>query len=346
MRLHSSNTVRAAFGLTIATFLLSAPATLAMQDEDDDRDHRARARFGVVTTQDLDVDHRSLEVVIESGDVIVKMDGEEVPDGQVIREDGTIVIRDAEGNEIRTIKIGERPGHLMDFSFGTGENHFWVADDAEPAPEPAVMLGIQLGSPSPALEHHLRLEPGTTTMIVGLYEGLPAHAAGLGEHDIITHIDGVPADPKSLRAAMAEREPGDVAHMKVIQRGKPGQVAVELIAFDREAMASATLIGSGPRFATATFFGDGPVALGTGDNQWFGEIKDLSRVFIDDDDRVFEFAPGTVPFKEHGENEFFPAEPDREQLDGRLRRLDRRLADLQRVLDALIQEAKRQEEDE
>lgn len=290
----------------------------------------------------------TVEVSIENGDVTVRLDGEEVPHGRVLREDGAIIILDKNGNKVRTIEVpsaGKFGG--LDFQFGDGTGRFRFAPGPDAGfQEPPVMLGIHLGVTSPALNRHLKLEPGTTTMITALYEDLAAHDAGLGLFDIITAIDGEePADPASLRAALAEHEPGDLIRFTVIQEGRSRHVSVTLAPFDREAMAEAKLIGAAPRIAVGVGLGGEDGVGPFGSFRFFGDGRDfthqdLEDVFVDDKNRVFELfrdprvriltRPGSAD--EDGDDEAFGGD--------RFRTLDRRLQGLEEMLDALLKEVK------
>ncbi len=186
-----------------------------------------------------------VEIRVENGEVEVFIDGEEIPADRFIQEDGRIVILDEDGNELESIGLAVGLGDADDaFNFAwvapQVENTFWFQPDYEPK----VMIGVHIGEPGDALRYHLRLEKGETTMISGLYEGLPAHDAGLDQYDIIIGIDGKrPAGPKALVDALAEKEPGDEITLTVIREGRTRDVHVELEEFDRSRMDESKLIG-------------------------------------------------------------------------------------------------------
>ena len=93
-------------------------------------------------------------------------------------------------------------------------------------------------------------------MVTGIYEGLPAHAAGIGEFDIIVEIDGDgPATAEDIRAALEEKDAGDAIEFTVIQEGARRRVEVNLEAWDMDAFESANMIGA-PAQADAFFDGE------------------------------------------------------------------------------------------
>jgi serine protease Do len=346
MKLERCNRV-APIGVLLSAALV-LPSSAYAGDEDDVRvitKGGAHGAYVVTLDDDTRAQAHSVEVRMDDGEVVVRVDGEEIPDGQVIREDGRIIILDANGDEMKTINLaGPGGAHTFDFHFGDGENRFWVTGD-ESMPEPKVMLGIHLGAPGAALERHLRLEAGTSTLITGLYEGLPAHDAGLTEYDVIVAINGKkPADPGALRTVLAESEAGATVRLKVIHEGEPRNVTVRLESYDREAMTSAKLIGNAGvagHFTARVVGPGGEMVPGlTWSNDFELEELDLSKLdhlFLDDKNRVFETLP-RVERKRVDESE------TDEELDTRLRRLDQRLSALQDLLDELVTEAKKSSE--
>jgi hypothetical protein len=65
--------------------------------------------------------------------------------------------------------------------------------------------------------------------------------------DIIVKVDGEsPADPESVRTLIAEKEPGNLVTLSIIQCGDHKTVTVELDAYDAEAMTKAELLGGEP----------------------------------------------------------------------------------------------------
>lgn len=281
-------------------------------------------------------DDHTIEVRIENGQVTVILDGKEIPADSIIRgDDGSIVILDSDGNEIqvfgRHLGDGEhsrrfrlRRGQRGDDAIGRSGPGFDV-DEAHPK----VMIGIHMAQPSKALQRHLGLEPGTTTMISGVLEGLPAHEAGLKQFDIITAINGnMPADPKSVREALADMEPGDTVTLAIIHEGRNTELTITLDAFDADAMKAAKPLG-----------GDLGIVLERDFRIPLGDIDWREFVFDPDADRLFRRFERPMG-KRFDELREMLRERTPGTLEDRLERLNHRIDDLKGLLDKLVDEAK------
>ncbi len=266
-------------------------------------------------------DKHAIEIRVDGDDVKVIRDGKEVPAAHVVHDADGIIIVDKDGKEIQKLNVKMKFG-------GDGNQLLLKAmqfgEESEPAEAPKVMLGVHMTEPGAALEHHLHLEPGTTTMISGLYEGLPADAAGIGEFDIITQVEGkTPADNKAIRKALEEKNPGDTIAFTVIHEGKTKQVSVKLAAYDREAMAAAKLQGGeadnqiwqrfGGNIAMPQFK-DMPVIVAPG-FEWKGQLE-AAKPYLN---HIYESSKQALA---NGGQE----------LDERLKQLDERLAQLEELL--------------
>ena len=334
---------------------LAAPAAHAAVEEEleaDDGVIAVTSDAGTVTANRIVVrdggsdwktttEQHEIEVIIEDGETTVRVDGEEVPPERIRKIRGGLVVIDEDGQEIETIRIG-----IGGDDEGRGLWQYWIGSDDtkrlrfEPADEPKVMIGIHLDEPGAALLRHLRLEPGATTLVQAVHVGLPAHEAGLDEFDVIVKIDGqTPANPDTLRAVLAEKEPGDVIALQVIHEGEPETIGVTLDAYDARAMAEAELIGEAPAADTGSglFWLDEEMVA----PRWGGLPADRERLrdfFIDEQNRIFEFRP-RLKMKMRGDAEE-EAEVD-EELEARLRRLDERLAELDKLLTDLLERTKK-----
>ncbi len=296
----------------------------------------------VFVSGDEKVESHTIKVMIKDGEKTIVLDGDEVPEDHLIFKDGTIIILGEDGEEVRTINIG---GKFDIKSDSPGLGYWYGGNELKQGemkffgePEPKVMLGVHLDEPGPALIVHLGLEAGETTMIPSLYEGLPADKAGLEEYDIIVKIDGeTPADPKTLRTILADKEPGDVIKLTVINKGDYKKVKVRLDEYDREAMEVAGVIGVAPDEVTIDVEG----FFGPKDFQW--TVPKMNDVFIDKNRRVFEVQPDMRfgpdhPLKLRERFKYQEAEEDVE-LDERLETLHERLAELEEMLDELLDKA-------
>lgn len=312
-----------------ATVLVAQPAVAGEEDN-----VRVRTRSVVVADDDGSSPH-TFEVSVDNGEIMIRMDGKEVTGNRIESKDGNIVILDEGGNELRSFTLLPKLGGKFAFDFGDGSSSSWNTNWAQPGEQPSVMLGVLMAEPDEALRYHLRLEPGETTMISGLYKGLPARKAGLDRFDIIVAVDGRrPATGESIREVLAHLEPGDKITFTVIHAGREREVDVELEAFDRERMDPSALIG-GNSFSTDFSFvvpdegeGEGAIFLPRGSMEWMLDPDTKRRIekWVDPDmieERITEALRDHVP----------------RDLDDRLERLSVRIDDLKTVIDALIDQA-------
>ena len=301
-------------------------------------DHVSSGSVAVLAAGPQGEGHR-VEVRVENGEVSVNVDGKEIPVERIRLKDGRVVIVDDDGNEqsLFGVVVGE-DDRAWRFRFG-GEGDMegpmrWgrLWEDFS-GPRPTVMLGIHMTEPGKALEHHLGLKPGNTTMITGVYEGLPAHEAGLEEFDIIVAVDGErPADPGSIRDILADMEAEDVVTLTIIHKGERDRVRAVLRAFDGEAMREAPLIGSGPGLDVESFLRTRPgLERGRQGMDWqdFLVDPDSARLFrmLRDGDR-FRDAEKII-------RERVPRD-----LAERLEKLNERVAELKEMLDRLVGQAR------
>jgi hypothetical protein len=304
----------------VAVAIGAMPATAG------DREHAVAHAYAVQSDDASAVwidDGTVIEVKVTDGDVGVLIDGEPIPQWRIKKkENGRLVILDENGDEMRSLGLLGFAGEGGNLSF------------AMPGPEPKVMLGLYMGAPSAALRHHLRLDEGAATMITGIYQGLPAHDAGLELYDVIVAVDGqVPADPESIRAALAELEPGAEVTLTVIQEGRTREFNVRVDAFDRQRFDEAELIGGqrqifsqitipGMKGQKFEFRPDQFVDPQTGDvfREWRKWIEDQSGARPQWNQRVPE------------------------DLDDRLENLDERVDEIRNMLDMLIEQHRRSRE--
>ena len=185
-----------------------------------------------------------IEMRVENGAVTVMVDGEEIAQDRIRNEDGQVIVLDEDGNPMKSLHLFLNPGeHDFVFAMPAGKGK---VDWQFQGPRPNVMLGVHLTQPGPALRKHLKLDPGEGMMIGGLFEGLPAHNAGLRQYDIIISVDGNRVDdPGSIREALQDLEDGDEVTLGVIQEGRRKQFDVTVEDFDSARMDPSVLIGGG-----------------------------------------------------------------------------------------------------
>jgi hypothetical protein len=313
-----------AAALFVALVSSAQMATVEVHGEDGKRSVVSANQI-VITDGDDESSH-TVVIRVEDDKVQVISDGVEVPHAQLLHEDGKVIITDKDGNRIHTMGLKIKPG-LSGFSFGDSEG-VW-ARAAEPAPK--VMLGVQMTEPGRALEKHLRLDPGTATMISGVYEGLPAHQAGIAEFDIITKVNGSsPADNQAIRKVLAEGEPGSTVKFTVIQEGAKRDVTIKLAAYDREALNSAKYLGSGGDQMWGRFSG----LLADADTpMWQG-----SHVFVAPDLPLTQRME-LMPHIQGAEGLSLRLhEASKGDIEARLQALDKRLAELDKTIQKLIEQ--------
>ena len=295
----------------------------------------------VVVTTDDGTKQYQVQVKMDDGDLSVVLNGEEVPADRIVHKDGQVIILDENGNEIDSLAVGV--GHGATLRIG-----------AVPFETPSVMMGFHLSETGPALEKQLRLEKGTTTLVTAIYDGLPAHRAGMGAYDIITRIDGKkPADPASLRTALANKAAGDTVRLSIISAGTEKEVAVQLDAYDHEKMAGHELIGEP---GIDRMFGVHVLPRPHGgviDIDTFWESDDGQRLrkrfddigifdrglILDDKQRMFEVIPNSPFGHRFKEREAAPEAGDDSDAQRRLRELQKRLGKLEKLLEELLERA-------
>lgn len=202
-----------------------------------------------------------IQLKVENGKISVRHNGKDVPADRIRTEDeGRIIILDENGNEIDNVRLftgvgqdgsffmGRGAGEMRFMEHGVrGEGQLFWHGDGDDTTAPKVMVGVHMAEPGEALEKHLRLTPGKSAIITGVFQGLPADLAGIGEHDIIVRIDGSDdADAATIQKILASKEPGDTCTLRVIQAGEPRDITIRLLARDQKKLSSAKLLGKEP----------------------------------------------------------------------------------------------------
>ncbi|MEY4118241.1 MAG: hypothetical protein RLZZ116_1569 [Planctomycetota bacterium] len=199
-------------------------------------------------------DGSSVELRIENGEVVVaKIDGKSIPpdrvrksgDGyEILGEDGKVLRRIAAGAQIPP-RADARPRVRVqrDAELGRSIEPRRAPEprrDAEPAAAPKSMIGVGLGSPDPALVHHLKIDRANATMVTNVVDGLPADAAGIEQFDVIVSVNGDrKASSENLRRVLREAEPGAKIALEVLRGSETRKVEVTAIEFDGEKLAFA-----------------------------------------------------------------------------------------------------------
>ncbi len=224
-----------------------------------------------------DDDDQVIEVKIVDGEVVHAMhDGKNVAATQVKVKKDVIVIMDEDGKMLYEIQVPKAstfpsaPAAPNAPIATTKNNHFvWSSKSGEQpnvdfhiarknlpgkaqnskvsvfdAQQPKVMLGINLGEPSPILRKHLNLKDGMNAILVErVIKGLPAALAGIEDFDVIVSIDGSDqADGEILKKVLADKEIGDQMKVVVMRGGEKMKFKVKLAEYDGEALGSITYI--------------------------------------------------------------------------------------------------------
>lgn len=288
-------------------------------------------------------DNQTIEIRVVDGKASVTCNGKEIADGQVKVDNGRVIVLDKDGKELEGMKLdvfGHDGGKFWVGAVAGGDGDVTLDKVAQvDVTEPKVMLGVQMTETSPALEYHLGLDHGATTMILGIFQSLPAYDAGIRQYDIITKVNGhAPADSGSIHDVLKDREPGDTVTFTIIHEGRTKDVTVKLEKYDAEAMGKAKLFGSAGDTQTWTYSIPGLQGLGGR----LGNLKGMQHVFVAPSGELPKQFQDLQPqiqqlLKEHIQQG--AGQQNKEGVDDELDKLDRRMAELERLLQELVKKA-------
>lgn len=210
---------------------------------------------------------RAVTLEGKDGQISAQIDGQAVPAERIERDGQMLRIKDDQGAVIfeqmviepMTVTImgggpgaragarafsgtlgqpGARAWALAPAAPGPGGSPFYAA--GEPVEQPKVMIGVELAEPDASLRGHFGWKEGEMTLVSGVYQGLPAHDAGLEPYDVIVSIDGkTPAPPDVVRSALRAKNAGQSVKIDVLHKGEKKSVTLTLDAYDRAKMYSA-----------------------------------------------------------------------------------------------------------
>jgi hypothetical protein len=327
--------------LTLAAVAAMATTTLdpaAIAGGEKDRDISTKTLVISGDGPSAKAEAHTFEVTVADGEVTVIIDGKSLEANQFRVEDGEVLILDEDGNEVKSFDVMLGGGGDDFHITWAGQEPFIDIQTVFPQGAPKVLVGVHLDEPDEALLYHLRLEKGQTTMIRGLYKGLPAHKAGLDRYDIIVAVEGrQPADPKSILEVLAEKEPGDEVKFTVIQKGRTKEISVTLEAFDGARMDPSQLIG-GSAFSRNIFIpGEGDLKFGPG-------LPDMKRfeILIDPESRqrFKRLEQFSLPEGFHKELQEQLQERIPRDLDKHMESLNDRLTEMQEMINQLVEQAR------
>ena len=159
------------------------------------------------------------------GSITAHLNGKEVPATRIKRDQqGNVIILNEQGQPIPQI--------------GTFNTNHPVMQQ----PMPAMIgnqktlpthgtLGIQITTVDPILAYHLQIDPTKAVMINHAVKGAAAEQAGLRKYDLITAINGVPANSDQLQSVLRQTKPGDKVILSVIRTGTPQQIEIPTSAY-------------------------------------------------------------------------------------------------------------------
>ena len=176
----------------------------------------AQSRSTAVLTDRTGDVPQSVVVTMVDGDVKVVVDGETIPNDRVVRRDGLYEIRITDDKVIR-------------FRTDAEDGIQFVAPEPAAAPTRG-RIGVTLADVGDVLADQLGLDPRSVFVITDVRKGLPAERAGLRQNDIVTHING--ESPVTIamltRLVSGMTPPGDRVRFRVLRRGEPMDIEVEV----------------------------------------------------------------------------------------------------------------------
>ena len=310
-----------------------------------------------------DGDAREVKVEVVDGKPKVWIDGKEIADDQLRNEDGRVLVLDEDGNVLHSVRIFGQMHHdgsgMMRFhSGGPFELHAEAMTHAGPfgvmveGEAPPVMLGIYMEDPGEALCRHLNLDRGRTTLVGAVYDGLPAHEAGIEQYDIIVSIDGSgEAGPQQIRELLGTKSEGEQIDLHLIHNGQPRSVRVTLKKYDAEAMAEA---GAQARDIRQPMVGE-IIIPGRGDGEaWLApgtwrraEEIDPEQIERHIREAIEHAMEGTAHLRREAPEALQNhLEAGRERLESHMQMLEKRMEHLQKLLERFEQKLNEGEEED
>jgi serine protease Do len=149
--------------------------------------------------------------------------------GDIIVEFGGVAIRETPDLQRRVASItpGQptdltvlREGQRVSLRVTIGE---MPSDDPVAATAPDEGWGLRVESVGPELAQRLPTQSTIGALVVDVYSGSPAEAAGLRRGDILLELDGRPLDnPAALVRELAQVQPGQAVRLYVHRQGADG----------------------------------------------------------------------------------------------------------------------------
>ncbi len=298
----------------------NGPAAIALPNDDvvtwvQGPDPQNRLRYYIPSSDDGQSPAKDVSIKTVDGRVEVKVNGKVIPNAVVQLHDGELVILNADGSPVESVKQpsgvvidlgGTSGGPTSGFTWGPDSMiEYGVAGQASQGTR--FIIGINMGPVSPVVAGHLGLNADDCFMITEVLDGYPAKAAGLKENDIITSIEGSDsASGETLRAVLRRKSAGDRVEIGLLRKGRPLKVRVGVQQYPA---ARGTADPTAPDVAST------PGGLKVRPKlEWFGKG-----------------IPGYTPLDSTGT--FSKTAPKNEQLD----RIEKRLKRLESMLEKLLE---------
>ncbi|MCA9322553.1 MAG: PDZ domain-containing protein [Planctomycetes bacterium] len=150
----------------------------------------------------LDVDGKTVKVLVRGTEVSCKVNGEDLP-----------------ADAVKT--------KVFDVAMNTSADQILRARLL--APSSKAKLGVTVASPEPTLSHQLGIDPACSLVVTGVEESGAAKQAGVRPHDVIVMLDEdrvVTVD--RLRECLISKKPGDSLTLEVIRQHGPERIEVVL----------------------------------------------------------------------------------------------------------------------
>jgi len=296
-------TVVAGAAMVIMTLVGGAPLAGAAQQtavvevaaapgDQDGEAKKEKRTSNFVFIDEQDGDRQEVRIELVEGVPVVWVNGRKLDDDRIKRHENRLILLDEQGNEMKSVRLWSpddvklrRLAELEARATANGGGRAFAAtvpveELRMRQPEPTVMLGVYMDEPDEALIRHLKLKEDATTLVTGVYEGLPAHKAGIEQYDIIVKIeDAERAAPADIRDVLQDREAGQNVELEIIHEGERRTVAVELEAYDRQRMAEARMLGSAPGRRRM----DNVVVAPGRDGQWQWHLPQELRVELNNE---------------------------------------------------------------
>jgi hypothetical protein len=238
-------------GLAIASSSVNSTDGFIVESIDHPHEDTEHVEHSVWVEKVADSEH-TYELKMDGGEFIIKLDGKEVPENQLIQKENVFIILSEDGKALHEFKIGSHVENRVP-RITAKPTQFTKHGDAQfvaVVSEPKVMLGIYTDEPSDSLREHLGIK-GDAILVERVIEGLSADKAGIKDKDIIVSIDGSDGlSPAGLTKLLSKHEPGDEIKIVLLRKGEKMKLNTKLFAYDAQALGHASAPRAGGTWVT------------------------------------------------------------------------------------------------